>query len=120
MLPDLDTVHAETGIPVVPETAYQSETSFDSHSVQASVTAEYSAAEAVHNNPDEEIHASLTDLKSLLRGHGATSSSNNLSFPRAVAKSNAPKLELPPMPVIIEILKKGSGKLSIYCLHNRC
>ncbi|KAL5321049.1 hypothetical protein ACEPPN_011859 [Leptodophora sp. 'Broadleaf-Isolate-01'] len=108
-LPDLCIVATETESPFVPETAFQSETSFDSHSVQASVTAEFSAAEAVHNDLDQEIHASLTALKSLLRGQGTPSPSNNLSFPRAVAKSNAPKVELPPMNVIIEVLKKASG-----------
>lgn len=114
---DLCIVATESEAPSVPETAFQSETSFDSHSVQASVTAEYSAAEVVHNDLDQEIHASLTALKSLLRDQGAPSSSNNLSFPRAVTRSNVPKVELPPMPVIIEVLKKASCEFSI---HAKC
>ncbi|KAG4429451.1 hypothetical protein IFR05_015062 [Cadophora sp. M221] len=116
--PNLCVVATETESPFVPETAFQSETSFDSHSVEASVTAEYSAAEVVHNDLDHEIHASLTALKSLLRGKGTPSPSNNLSFPRAVANPNAPKVELPPMHVIIEVLKKASAQIPLVILHS--
>ncbi|KAK0119300.1 hypothetical protein ONS95_008147 [Cadophora gregata] len=116
--PDLCIVATESESPFVPETAFQSETSFDSHSVQASVTAEYSAAEVVHNDLDQEIHASLTALKSLLRGQGTPSPSNNLSFPRAATKANVPKVELPPMHIIIEVLKKASSRIPLVILHS--
>ncbi|KAH7364088.1 fungal-specific transcription factor domain-containing protein [Rhexocercosporidium sp. MPI-PUGE-AT-0058] len=116
--PGLCLVDTGIGSPFVPETAFQSETSFDSHSVQASATAEYSAAEVAHNDVDQEIHASLNALKSLLRGQGTPSPSNNLSFPRAVAELSTPKVELPPMPVIIEVLSKASGRIPLVILHS--
>ncbi|KAL2072672.1 hypothetical protein VTL71DRAFT_12015 [Oculimacula yallundae] len=117
--PDFSSVASETESPFVPETAFQSETSFDSHTVSATVTAEFSAAEVYHDL-DQEISVSLTALKSLLRGQGTPSPSNNLSFPRAVAKSgsSAPKVELPPMDIIIEVLKKASTQIPLVILHS--
>ncbi|CZT04726.1 uncharacterized protein RAG0_11086 [Rhynchosporium agropyri] len=118
--PELCITTSETEYPFVPETAFQSETSFDSQFVYATVTAEYSVEEVVHNDLNQEIGVSLAALKSLLCGKGKPSPSNKLSFPRAVTKAtlSAPKFELPPMDIIIEVLKKASTQIPLVILHS--
>ncbi|CZT49822.1 uncharacterized protein RSE6_10715 [Rhynchosporium secalis] len=118
--PELCITTSETEYPFVPETAFQSETSFDTQFVYATVTAEYSVEEVVPNDLNQEIGVSLAALKSLLCGKGKPSPSNKLSFPRPVTKAtlSAPKFELPPMDIIIEVLKKASTQIPLVILHS--
>lgn len=106
----LDVVDTEIQPPFIPVAAFQSETSFDSHTVQASTTAEISASGVIHDDPDQEIHASLTALKALLKTQSSATSANHLSFPRANGNLSSPKIDLPPMSAVLAVLKKASGQ----------
>jgi hypothetical protein len=88
---------------------FQGESSFSSYLTQASQTAESSAREADGGDVGLKIRISLSTLKSLLRTHNSPSSADDLSFPHSAIKSSEPKIDLPPLPIILAVLKKTAG-----------
>lgn len=91
--------------------AFQGESSFESHSAQASLSAECSARIAQGGNIGKHLSTSLSSLKSLLRNQGASSSADALSFPQSSSKLTPitqPRVELPPIPVVLAALKRAS------------
>lgn len=93
------------------EATFQGESSFDSHSAQASLSAEVSARDAQGGNLGQKINTSLSSLKSLLRNQGRSSSADDLTFPHSSVKSTQPRLELPPIPAVLAALKRAAGKI---------
>lgn len=101
---------SECSPPPASVVTFQGESSFNSYLAQASLTAESSARESNDGNFGQQIHTSLSSLKSLLRTQGRPSSVDDLSFPRAFMKSNEPKIDLPPLPAVLAVLKRTAGE----------
>jgi hypothetical protein len=88
---------------------FQGVSSFKSCLTQASLTAETSARETGESDLGQQIQTSLASLKSLLRIQGRPSSADDLSFPRSFMKPTEPKIDLPPLPAILAVLKRTAG-----------
>ena len=95
--------------PYVLETIFQGESSIDSHSTQAALSAELSAREPNVNDLDQEIQSSLSAIKSFLQSQRLPSRINDLCFPHCTMNPTIANAELPPMSVVLAVLNITAG-----------
>jgi hypothetical protein len=102
-------IPTEESLPIVPETTFQGESSFDSHSALASLSAEVSARGAENSSHGHDIYTSLSTLKSLLQNQARPSPADDLSFP-ITSKPTTAKVQLPPLAAVLAVLKRATSK----------
>jgi hypothetical protein len=95
--------------PYVPAKVFEGESSFSKHSEQATLSAEITAA-APESIQTAEVVSSLSSLRSLLEGQSLPSSIDELRFPDTPLISPRAKVDLPPMPLVIAVLKRANSK----------
>lgn len=87
------------------------ESSFDTHSVQASMTAEVTARDVYASGTNHQLGMSLKLLQNLLRHEESSASSlNALSFPQASSNSTPMKVSLPPLDIVLAAVKRANGR----------
>jgi hypothetical protein len=95
--------------PYVPVKVFEGDLSFNKHSEHATLSAEISAA-APESIQTAEVVSSLSSLKSLLDGQNLPSRINELRFPNASPHVSGAKVELPPVSLVIAVLKRANSK----------
>jgi hypothetical protein len=90
------------------ETIFQGESSFDSHSTQAAISAELSAKEPNVDHLDE-VQSSLLAINLFLQSQRLPSRVNDLCFPHFIMNTTAANTELPPMSAVLAVLKITAG-----------
>lgn len=106
---DVCVVAAERNTPSVPITTFQNEPSFGSQSAQASLSAEISVEGTGATDFNQEIQFSLASLKSLLQVQSLPSSVTDLYFPCSSSRKPTENTDLPPLSLVVEVLKKAAG-----------
>jgi hypothetical protein len=97
--------------PYTPVKVFEGDLSFIRHSEHATLSAEISAA-APENIQTAEVALSLSSLKSLLDGRNLPSRINELRFPNTSPHISSAKVELPPVSLVIAVLKRANSKLT--------
>ena len=78
-------------------TYFEGESSFSSHSVQATLSAQTSAGGVQKSHLSSELHQSLASLKPFLEGYTKFSRIDDLTSPNGTVEHSATKAELPPV-----------------------
>ena len=99
----------EENSPYALQMTFQGESSVDSHSTQAALSAELSAREPNIIDLDDEVQSSLSAIKSFLKGQNLPSAVDDLCFPNFAPGSTKTNAELPPMSAVLAVLKMTSG-----------
>lgn len=85
------------------------ESSFDSQSVRASLSAEVSARDASQQDVGQQLKTSLSMLQAILQNQGQSSASTDMSFPHCPVEVSSQKVELPPVATVFAALKRAAG-----------